>query len=243
MKKDIELILKQALEKLRSASRFPIKEKCLKEEDFACLIEGQLSDSERKKLFKHILSCQACALTLRDHLLVLNAIDRKGLLETPEAIVQAAMDLYSLEVGSDILEVILNFTEKMIELVRTTGEILRGPQLVPVPVLRSQGEENAFPNEIKIVKEFSNFLTEVDVEKKKPDLCDVEIRLTEKETKQKLKGFRVTLNKNGREIESCLMEEGKVTFKEVRPDKYTISIIKDDQKLGIIELQITTSNK
>jgi hypothetical protein len=239
--KNLEFFLKQGLGKIRKKGRFKLRGKCLNDQDVACIIDGQLSENERARYFDHVLSCMKCTERLKDHLLVLNAIDKKGMLETPEAIVQAAMDLYSPEVGVNVLEVVLNFKDKVIELVRTTGEILRGPELIPVPVLRSQDEDVIFPNEIKIVKEFNNMMTEVGVEKSKPYLCNVEIRLTEKKTKKKMHGLRVTLMRNGREIESSLIEEGKVIFREVKLGKYSLFIAKDDKKVGIVELDITNS--
>ncbi len=239
MDKNIDLILKQTLNKLRNKSR--VKGKCLTEEDITCLIDTHVSESARNTLLEHVLSCSRCAVSLREHLLVLNAIDKKGTLETPEAVVQAAMGLFNPEVGPNILEIALNFKEKVIELIRTTGNILRGSQLVPIPVLRSQKEDNTFINEIKIVKEFNNVLTEVGVEKRKPELCDIEVRLTEKDTKSKIQDLRITLNKDDREIESCLVESGKVVFKDVRPGRYTITITKENQKLGIVGLLITAS--
>jgi len=241
MDNNIELILKQALNKLKGTKKTRPKGACLTEMDLSCLIDGKVSELERDKFLAHVLTCQGCAELLGTHLKVINAINNKEALETPEEVVQAAIGLYNPEVGVNFLEVALNLKEKFIELVRTTGDILLGPQLVPIPALRSHSEESRFANEVKIVKEFDNILTEVGVEKKKPDICDVEIRLTDKETKKKKEGFRVTLNKNGKEIESSLIEDGKVAFKDVRPDKYVVSIIKDDKKFGIIEILITSS--
>lgn len=241
MDKNIESILKQVLNKLKVTKKSRSKGACLTEMDLSCIIDGKVSELERDKLLAHVLTCQSCTELLGAHLKVMNAINNNVALEAPEEVVQAAINLYNPEVGVNFLEVALNLKEKFIELVRTTGDILIGPQLVPIPVLRSHGEESQFTDEIKIVKEFDNILTEVGVEKKKPDICDVEIRLTDKETKKKIEGFRVTLNKNGKEIESSLIEDGKVIFKDVRPDKYVVSIIKDDKKFGIIEIVITAS--
>ncbi len=240
MDKNIESILKQALVNLKNKNRFRIKGKCLNDGDLAYLIEGQTSESEREKFLEHILSCQKCTIKLKEHLLVLNTIAKTGMLDTPETVVQAAMNLFSPEVGPNILEIVLNFKEKVIELIRTTGEVFQGPQLIPVPVLRSQDYGNQFTNEIKIVKEFDSILTEVGFEKNKPGICDVEIRLTEKETKKKMQGLRVTLSKNGKEIESSLVEGGKVVFRDMKPDKYCVSIIREDKKLGIIDISITS---
>lgn len=241
MDKNVESKLKIVLAKLKGAKKAWHKGKCLTEEDIACLIDAQLAESERSKLFEHTLSCQKCNIILRDHLLLLNALDKNVSIETPEAVVQAAMDLLSQDVGTNILKVVLDFKEKVIELVKTTGEVLRGPQLIPVPVLRSHGEADQFQNEIKIIKEFDNIFTELDVDKKKANLCDIEIRLTEKETRKKIQDFRVTLSRNGKEVESSLVEEGKITFKDVKPDKYAVLITQDDKKFGIIDISITAS--
>jgi len=237
MIKNIELTLKKALSKLRVKNKFGFKGKCLAEEDVACIIDGKITEAKRKKILKHTLCCEPCTMKLKDHFAILNAVDKKGLLEVPKNITQQAMDLYSVEVGTNILEVVLNFKDKFIELVRTTGEIARGSVLVPIPILRSK-EENTFQKEIKIVKVFNNVLTEVGIERQKAELCDIEIRLTNKETKKKLQGVRASLLKNDKEIESSLVENGKVIFREVAPGEYIIALKKEDVKIGIIQFSI-----
>lgn len=234
---NIEELLKKALQQFKNKSQIKAKGQCLSEEDIATIIEGEVQDSGKEQFSEHIASCKKCAYALKENLQLANAMANKPMLTPPEYVVKSAMDLLNPEVGQDILQIALNFKEKIIELIRTTGDILIGPEPVPVSVLRGSTKDT-FPDEIKFVKTFDNLLAEVDIEKRNPSLCDIEIRLTEKDSKQKARDIRVTLAKNNREIESVLSQEGKAIFREVSADKYKIIMTKEDKKIGIVELSI-----
>lgn len=213
---------------------------CLSEEDITCFIDNKMEEAEMEELCAHILSCKKCADDLRDHFLVIRSIEGKGLLDTPTELIESAQSLVDEEVGQNILDIVLNFKERAIELVRTTGEALMEQQLVPVPVLRNTVENKELQNEIKIVKTFGNILTEVNIEKKRSDLANIVIRVTKKTTNKKAEGLRISLVKNDRELESFLAEEGKVKFEEIKPNNYRVLITKDNKKLGLVNISIKT---
>ncbi len=238
MKNKFESILKKVLNAVKKRKNSNTGKRCLTDEDLTVIVEGKTSEVERDKVFSHILSCQNCALLLKEHLLIMGDLDKKGMLETPQELIQAAMDLVGPGIASNMLEVVLNLKEKVIELVKATGDVLIGPELIPVPVLRSQGKDDKFENKVKIVKAFDNVLIEVVVERKKPNICDIELRLTEKDLKRKAEGLRVTLMKDNKEIESSLIDEGKIIFREIKPDRYKISIMKEGKQLGAVDISM-----
>lgn len=237
---NFEVLLKKALQQFKNKSQIKAKGQCLSEEDIAAIIEEKVQDSEKEQFSEHIASCQKCAYALKENLQLAKVLANNPMLTPPEYVVKSAMDLLNPEVGQNILQIVLNFKEKVIELIKTTGEILIGPELVPVSVLRGNTKDNKFSDEIKVVKTFGNLLAEVDIEKRNPSLCDIEIRLVEKDSKQKARDIRITLTKNNREIESVLSQEGKAVFREVSADKYKIIVDKEDKKIGIIEISINS---
>ncbi len=237
---DIEKLLKVAYRRLKEEKMVKPIGHCLSEEDIACFIDDKIKEAEREKLCIHILSCRKCADNLRDHFLVIKSMKEKGLLETPTGLIESAQSLVDVEVGQNILDIVLNFKERAIELVRTTGEVLIGQQLIPVPALRSSGKDRELQNEIKVVKTFGDILTEVDIEKKRSDLANIVIRVTKKVTNKKAEGLRISLVKDNRELESFLVEEGKVKFEEIEPNNYRILITEDDRKLGFVNISMKT---
>lgn len=240
MSTDFESMLKKALLQSADKKHVKVKGKCLTEEDVAGIIDGKIQESKNLQHIEHISSCQQCASVIKENFLLARAIEGNAMIELPHYIAQKAMDLFIPERSQNILDIILNLKQKVIELVQTTGDILIGQELVPVAVLRGKHESDKFQNEIKVVKTFDNILAEVGIEKRNPTLCDIEIRMTEKDTKKKAQDLRVTLTKKNREIESTLVREGKVVFREVSANKYRIVIAKEDKKIGVVELLINS---
>jgi len=239
MNKDsIEKLLKMAYQRARSQGKDKPIGSCLTEENIACFLEGKLFGKDLSSFSDHILSCKNCADALRDNIAVVHMMKKDVFV--PAYLENLAKSLVSEEVGENVLDIVLNFKDKAIELIRTTGEILMGPQLVPVPIFRSSGEHDKQPNEIKVTKTLNNIIAEIGIEKQKPDLANIVVRLTEKESNKKAKEIRVSLIKGDREIQSALIEEGKVKFEEIKANDYKIYLTKDEKKIGIINISITT---
>lgn len=89
MKINIEEILKQALPNLRNKIMGP----CLTENEIASLVEGKLSHNKRDTIFAHLVSCEKCALELKENLEDLEQIEKEDLMEVPSHLLQSAMDL------------------------------------------------------------------------------------------------------------------------------------------------------
>jgi len=238
MTKNIENIIKSVYQQFKAKSKSRPIGNCVGEDDIACFLSGKLLGKELETFNAHILSCKKCAVILKDNAALFTAA--KEDLAVPQYLKSAAKALVSEEVGANILDIVLSFKEKAIELIRTTGDILMGPQLVPVPVFRSTGEGENITKEIKVTKTLTNVIAEIGVEKQRPDLANIVVRLTEKETNKKAKEIRVSLMKGDRELQSSLIEDGKVKFEEIKVNDYKIYLTKDEKRIGVINISITT---
>ncbi len=236
---NIEKLLKMAYQKVASQFKGKPVGECLTEESIACFFDGKLLGEELNMFNEHILSCKKCATTLKYNIAISRTMKEE--VSVPPHLENLAKSLISEEVGANVLDVVLNFTSKSIELIRTTGSILIGPELVPVHAFRSSGENDKLPNEVKVTKTLSDVIAEIGVEKQRPDLANIVVRLTEKETNKKAKEIRVSLMKGDRELQSSLIEDGKVKFEEVKANDYKIYLTKDEKKIGIITISITTN--
>jgi len=239
---DIENLLKAAYKKIKASSLTKSQDNCLSDDELTCFFDKKLDEKQRKFFNKHLVSCSECAEKVKDHLLISQALDSKPLLDVPGYLVENAKALVSEGVKQSVLDIILDFTDKAIRLIETTGEILMGSQLIPVPVLRSSGRDQELSNQIKIVKAFKEIVVEIEVEKERHDLADVAIRIAEKDKTKKAVGFRVSLFKGDREFRSLLLEQGKAKFEEVKVGKYKIVITKEGSIFGVVNLTMN-SNK
>lgn len=236
---NIEKLLKITFQKVASQFKSKPVGECLTEENIACFLDGKLLGEELNMFNEHILSCKKCATTLKYDIAISRKMNEE--ISVPPHLENLAKSLISEEVGVNVLDIVLNFTSKSIELIRTTGNIFIGPELVPVHAFRSSGENDKLPNEVKVIKTLSDVIAEIGIEKQRPDLANIVVRLTEKETNKKAKEIRVSLMKGDRELQSSLIEDGKVKFEEIKANDYKIYLTKDEEKIGIITISITTN--
>lgn len=238
-KMNIEKLLKIAYQKAALQFKGKPAGECLTEECIACFFDGKLLGEELNIFNEHILSCRKCATTLKYNIAVSRKMKEE--VSVPPHLESLAKSLISEEVGVNVLDIILNFTSKSIELIRTTGNVLIGPELVPAYAFRSSKENDKLPNEVKVTKALNDVIAEIGIEKQRPDLANIVVRLTEKETNKKAKEIRVSLMKGDREMQSSLIEDGKVKFEEVKASDYKIYLTKDEKKIGMITISITTN--
>ncbi len=231
---DIEKLLKTLYQEIRKDKP---QGDCLTDEDFACFLDNRLSRKERKLFSKHLASCTTCADQLKDHLLISEAVHSKPVLEAPQGLVDKAKSLVSSEPKPNFFDIILNFTQDAIQLVKTTGEVLSPGT---IPVLRTSAKNESFLNQIKIVKAFKNLTLQVQVEKKGRHLADITVSITEAGKRKGSADFRISLFKNEREIGSKLTERGKTTFEELSLGEYKILVTKEGVVSSMIDVTLNS---
>ncbi len=236
MEDEIEAILRSVMKKLPNLDKeHEHAESCISDESFASFVGGKCSDAENEKASKHIFNCSDCSKALVDYIKIAN--DQEHLL-APNYITQPVLDYVAENAKEVILDLVLEIREKAIELIKSTGDILLGPQLVPIPVLRNAKKEITQGENIRVVKKINEMVVDVEIEKRRSPSTDLVIRLMEDATKKKLSGIRIGLTKNNREIASFLTQSGKVKFEEVNVGIYQIILLDNDKKLGVININL-----
>lgn len=203
------------------------------EEAMACFLEHKLSDEENNRIQEHILSCGPCAEALALQIELLDLPIEK----VPQELIEKAKQLASAGGASELLEIFLKVKENALELIRSSGNVLVGQELIPLPVLRSRNLEN-FKDEIQILKEFPNAKVEVKIQSKGKDYFDVMVAAKERQSGKPVKDLRVTLMREATELESYVADSGKVTFEHVSLGRYNIELTSLEEKVAMVILDI-----
>lgn len=203
------------------------------EEDFVLFLQGKLSGPEQSALKGHILSCAACVQVVASLL----SLGEDLKLETaPQELVLAAKGLIPGRL-ENLLEIFLKVKENLLELARTSGDVLIGEEVVPAGVLRSRNIKS-FKDEVTILKDFNGIRVEIKIENKNGSSFNLAALVKERQTNRVIKDLRVTLLKDDLELESYLTEAGKVIFENIGLGKYLIEIASLDAKLAVVILEI-----
>jgi hypothetical protein len=135
-----------------------------------------------------------------------------------------------------VLEIVLKLKEKTLELLRTTGDVLVGQELVPAPVRSRQIKD--FKDEVTILKDFKDVRVEIKIENKLARAFTLVAMVKDKHTSRVIKDLRVTLIKDELELESYLSDSGKAVFEHVLLGKYTVQIATVENQIYQILLDI-----
>ena len=231
MQDKLEKLIKLVYRKSKAAQA-KIDEVHPDEETLVCFLESRLSEKENESIREHLLICDSCAeafaLSLKD------GLEEK---EVPADMLTRVKNLIIAEEKSSILEIVLRFKEKLLELINTTGDILVGQELVPAAVLRSRSIKD-FKDEVIILKDFQDIRVQVKIENKEAKTFNLTITVKQKQTQKIIKDLRVTLLKGDLELESYLTDSGSVIFEHVLLGKYKVEISTIENKLASILIDI-----
>jgi len=205
----------------------------LDEEKIACFLEQKLSDKDSQEVKSHILHCPDCSYKLAINLKADNLSD----INVPQKLVESVKKKVLLDGQADLLEVFIRLKEKMLEVIKSSGDILVGQELIPAPLLRSRNIKE-FKDEVTILKDFKQLLVEVRVLNKTKDYFDCMVRIRNKLNQVSVKDIRVTLFVDDLELESYAADLGIVAFEHVKLGKYRLEIANPEKKLANIVLEV-----
>jgi hypothetical protein len=203
------------------------------EETLACFLEARLSRQEAEQLKGHLLSCSRCAEIFS----LQAALKEASSLAVPQDLLEAAKSLAGQSQQGAILEVVLRLKEKVIEVINSSGDILLGQELVPAPVLRSRAITE-LKDEISIFKDFKDIIVEAKIENRLGRAFNLAVSVKEKTSQRLLRDLRISLFREGRELESYLSEKGRVVFEDVLVGTYVVEIVSPAKKFAVIKLDI-----
>lgn len=232
MPEDIDKIIKKANEAWKASVRGTHDEHP-DEEIIACFLEGRLSQEDDDRIKLHAASCHLCS----ERLAVQSRLRVNEDAVVAENHILKAKELVKGPITLTVLEIAVQLKDGLIELLNATGDVLVGQEFIPSPVLRSRNIKD-FKNELLVLKDFRDTRVEIKIENKQAKLFNISVAAKEKETQRTLKDLRISLFREGSEIESYHVENGKAVFENVLPGKYTLEIAGTEEKLALIHLEV-----
>jgi len=203
------------------------------EEILACFLENKLSEEESEPVCAHLIACRPCL----EAVVVQSGLKVSEIEELPGGLLERVKGLAGSIGRPLVLEIILKAKEKLLEMLETNGDILVGQELMPASILRSR-QIKEFKDRVTILKDFQNVRIEVGIESKEAPGVNLTVMAKEKQTNKLIQDLRVTLIKDGLELESYLSDSGSVTFEQVLPGRYSIEITVSQDKLATVKLDI-----
>jgi len=141
------------------------------------------------------------------------------------------------DVKENILEIFLMLKEKTLEIIQTSGDVLLGQELIPAPVLRSR-QINEFKEEVSILKDLKESRVLAKVENKGNRIFNLAVTIKDKQGRQIDKTLRMTLIKDGIELESYVSDTGSILFENILPGNYKVEVSQGARVLAVINLKV-----
>lgn len=201
-------------------------------EDIASLLEGKLPLQEKQEIEKHIVLCSECAEAVSMGLTAKDSVGQT----VPAEILDSAGERLGIKPAID-LEIVVRIKEKALELLRASGDILLGQELVPAALLRSR-KISEFKDEVIIFKDFQEVRLEVRLENKSGKYFNLNIQARKKQSKEVVKDLRITLIQGETELESYLSDAGSVVFEHVLLGHYRIDVADLKGRLASVILEV-----
>jgi hypothetical protein len=203
------------------------------EETLSCFLEGRLSAEESEALKAHLIICRDCSEAFSLNL-EMDPFEEK---DAPQEVLTYIRGLLSCQDIGPLLEIVLQFKEKAIEIIRTSGDVLFGQEVVAASLLRARKLRD-FRDEVIILKDFKDLRVEIRVENKSGGVFDLRISVKHRQTQKGIKDLRVSLIREDLEIESYLTDSGTVGFEHISLGNYKVEISNIDDKLATVLLDI-----
>jgi len=204
------------------------------EEELACFLEGNFSVQDKEAVQEHLLSCDICAEYISTQLKIQPHLS----LDVPARLLEKIKKLLGQDTVENLLEIFIKLKEKAMEIIQTTGDVLVGQELVPAPVLRSR-KIDEFKEEVSILKDLHQIRVLAKIQNKETKSFNLTITVKDKQSQRIGKNLRITLIKDGIELESYMTDSaGSSFFENIPPGNYSVEIIREDQKEAIIDLKV-----
>lgn len=205
---------------------------CPDEETLVCFSEGTLTKSESEKIQQHLISCHRCAEVVS---LFCRSSQEAG--RVPEFLIKQVKRLIKQDVAGGIFKVVIALKEKALEILETTGDVIMGNEIIPMPVLRGRKIDD-FPDELRLIKVFRDIEITIFFQRKDNKRVRINLNLIDKSSLLPLDNLRVTLSKDGCEFASHAVVAGNVVFENVSCGRWVIRIARKDENLGDVNLEI-----
>jgi len=205
------------------------------EESLACFIEDKLSEKDKHTVLKHITSCDICA----EYVSIQHKIQPHLSLDLPAPLLEKIKKLVIDDRKENLFEIVLKLKDKALEIIQTSADVLVGQELVPAPVLRSR-QINEFKEEVNILKDLQEIRVLAKIQNKSTKSFNLTITVKDKASQKTHKNLRITLIKDGIELESYMTNSGSSFFENILPGDYVVEVNRLDEKIAVIDLKVKT---
>ncbi len=233
MSERIERFIKMAYKDLKSGK---FQQDHPSEEEIACFLEGKLEKEAAGRMKKHLSACDQCAKLVSDDLLFTGLPGN----DVPERVLEKVEGMISDRasgLSGSFLDIVLKFVDQGLEIVRTTGEVFSGRELIPADDFR-EGRSLQFGHDSAITKTLDELFVEIRAESHEYPLFNLVVTIRDNKSRSFVKDVRVTLFKDEREIESRIIEQGKVMFESIGPAVYALEISDSKRVLATVQLEV-----
>jgi hypothetical protein len=203
------------------------------EEDIACFLEGKLDVHDSAILKEHLITCDACAELLAADLRAFPAEE----MPVPEDLLERARGMLVKHKGISALDIIVKARDPGWEIISTTGDVLFGQELIPAAVLRSRNIQE-FKDEVVVLKDFVQSIVEVRLQHAAGAGFNVSVAVKDRKSQKVHTDSRITLSKEGVELESKISDTGRVVFEHVEPAVYSIDVEGPREKIAVVCLEV-----
>ena len=203
------------------------------EEALACFLEDKLAPEDRLFIERHLVSCPVCSEYVGVRLKMPAALPR----EVPGDLLEKTKGLVIKEYGEELFDIFLKLKGKVVEIIKTSGDVLVGQELIPAPVLRSR-QINNLKDEAVILKDFQTISIEARFKNNSARNFDLTVSVKDKQSHKLIRGLRVTLLKGDLELESYASEGTSVIFRGILPGVYAVEITKKGEKVAVVEIKV-----
>ncbi len=229
MENDFEGILKRLLREKPAAQPGPDHPG---EEELAGLRGNTLAAAEKEAVIAHLLACARCAERFA------LALESESLAApVPRDLLRKALRTLKPQDSLGILEIVLEIKGRMMELVRSSGDVVFGQELIPAPVLRARRLSD-FTDEVVILRDFERVRVEVKVENKGGRFCAMAVQVSDKRSGSLLKDVRVSLLREETELESYAGQAGRVVFEHVDFGTYRLVVTALGEAVAAVRIEL-----
>lgn len=203
-------------------------------ESLACFLEDSLPAADKRLIQKHALSCDLCAEYLSTQLKIQPHLG----LDVPAPLLEKIGKLAQESTRENLLEILIQLKEKALEVVQATGDVLFGQELVPALVLRSR-KISEFKEEVSILKDLRQVRILAKIQNRGTKSFNLAITVKDKQSQKVYKNLRITLIKDGIELESYMVDSaGSSFFENILPGSYLVEVSRKGQKEAVIDLKV-----
>ncbi|MDD5562034.1 MAG: hypothetical protein PHT50_07930 [Candidatus Omnitrophica bacterium] len=216
----------------------PVKDVHPDEETLVSFLEDKLALKDRDLIQGHLIKCDICAEYLSTQLRIEPRLSK----DVPPHLLGKVIKMLGNDVKGNIFEIFLMLKEKSLEIIRTSGDVLVGQELIPAPVLRSR-QIKEFKEEVSILKDLQEIRVLAKIERKGNKTFNLVVNIKDKQGRDlsadsRSMGVRITLIKDEIELESYASDTGNGLFENILAGDYRVEVTLAASIVAVIDLKV-----